>query len=389
LRHAIGQNLGAKTEEAPMARELLQTAAAIRSCGARAALVALAVGLSGGPLSAQASASDPSAGHPVAEHDGAVPQRSEAPLSEGAARLPAATETRHEILIEGQPLRFVATAGALALAASDGKLEAELAYIAYTLEEGDAAERPVTFVVNGGPGAASAYLQLGALGPWAVALGPDRIRPSDAPSLADNPDTWLAFTDLVFIDPVGAGFSRLASGDDRVRERYLSVEGDIEALAQAILRWTLENGRLGSPRYFVGESYGGFRGPLLAEELLTGHGLALSGLVLVSPVLDFGWWEQPSHAPLPRASLLPSLAASALEAGGAFSEAALADAEAYAGGPYVADLLRGVGDRAAVDRLVDRVTDLTGSTGRPSRRRTGGSTCRRSRAASPVPTRGC
>jgi len=276
------------------------------------------------------------------------------------AQLPPAQTTEHQISLDGEDLRFTATAGALPLRDAEGALEAEIAFTAYTVEGAEPAGRPVTFVVNGGPGAASAYLQLGALGPWAVGLDAGDIVPSDAPGLADNPDTWLGFTDLVFLDPVGAGFSRLADDTEGLRDRYLSIDGDIEALANAIRRWSVETGRIASPRYFVGESYGGFRGPLLAETLLTEHGLALSGLVLVSPVLDFGWWEQPAHSPLAAASLLPSLAAAAQEADGSFSAAELVEAEAYAAADYVTDLLRGVEDADALDRVVDRVTRLTG-----------------------------
>ena len=174
----------------------------------------------------------------------------------------------------------------------------------------------MSFVVNGGPGAASAYLDIGVLGPWILPMDDRTIVPSQPAVPVANPDTWLDFTDLVFIDPVGTGFSRLVEPDDARRGRFLSVDGDVEALADAIRRWLVENGRTASPKFFVGESYGGFRGPLVAEHLQTEEGIGLSGLVLVSPVLDFGWWRQPGYAPLPKVSLLPSLAAAAMEAGG-------------------------------------------------------------------------
>ena len=228
------------------------------------------------------------------------------------------------------------------------------------LDGPQAAARPVTFAVNGGPGAASAYLQIGALGPWLLPMAGERIAPSQDVALVPNAETWLDFTDLVFIDPVGTGFSRLVDPDDALRGRYLSVDGDTDAIADFILKWLTENGRTGSPKYFVGESYGGFRGPLVAEALATDRGVGLDGLVLVSPVLDFGWWQQPEYAPLPMASLLPSLAAARMEREGAFDPADLAEVEDYARGAFVTDLLAGEGDGAAVARLVDRVTALTG-----------------------------
>ncbi len=275
-------------------------------------------------------------------------------------RLPPASVTHHALALGDRTLAFTATAGAVTLTDPRGKPEADIAFTAYVRDGADTARRPVTFAINGGPGAASAYLQLGALGPWILPMAGERIAPSQPTALVANPDTWLDFTDLVFIDPVGTGFSRLVDPDDALRARYLSVDGDIDAVADFILKWLADNGRIASPKYFVGESYGGFRGPLVAEALATDRGVALSGLVLVSPVLDFGWWQQPDYSPLPMVSLLPSLAATRMARAGALDPAALAAAEAYASGPFVTDLLAGESDPAAVARLVDRVTALTG-----------------------------
>ncbi len=274
--------------------------------------------------------------------------------------MPAASTTRHEIDLGTRQLAFEATAGALTLENGNGEPEAEIAYVAYIVQSDDPVRRPVTFAVNGGPGAASAYLQLGVLGPWLLPLGEDAILPSQSVELIANPETWLDFTDLVFVDPVGTGFSRLVNESDRVRERYLSTEGDIDALSAFVRRWLTENGRLRSPKYFIGESYGGFRGPLLAEKLQTEAGIALNGMTLLSPVLDFGWRAGDAAAVLPTVSVLPSLAASAMEKAGTFTPEALGAVEDYATGAYVSDLLRGPQDAAAVDRLVARVAEITG-----------------------------
>lgn len=284
---------------------------------------------------------------------------------EGAAeapeqRLPEQRVTSHAIAIEGRELRFEARAGALTLTNEAGKPEADIAFVAYSLEGEESAERPVTFALNGGPGAASAYLHLGVLGPWMLPMEGERILPSQPVALVENPETWLAFTDLVFIDPVGTGFSRLVEPSERLRERYLSVEGDVDALARFIARWTLDQGRVASPKYFVGESYGGFRGPLLAEALQTRQGMALKGAVLLSPVLDFGWWAQPDHSPMPFLSRLPSLAAAEMERRGSFSQERLKAAEDYASGAFVADFLRGLKDEQALDRLVEGLAEVTG-----------------------------
>lgn len=281
-----------------------------------------------------------------------------------AAGLPAASVTRHSIETDAGPLHFEARAGALTLRTDRGEARADIAYVAYMrTDDGDSEPdpaRPVTFAVNGGPGAASAYLHIGVLGPWRLPMGTDTISPSQDIALVDNAETWLAFTDLVFVDPVGTGFSRLAENDRGSREEFLSVDGDIEALADFVADWLRARGRTASPVYFIGESYGGFRGPLLADRLQTETGIALSGMTLVSPVLDFGWREQPAHAPLPRVSLLPSLAAAAMEREGGIDMARLRAAEEYAEGEFLADLLRGPGDAAAMARIVENVSELTG-----------------------------
>ena len=296
-----------------------------------------------------------------------APDTAEADESQGPAvaatvesRLPAARTTHHQLNLGPRTLAFASTAGAITLRDPQSRPETDIAFVAYALEDSDPKLRPVTFVVNGGPGASSAYLHLGALGPWLMPVEPGRIVPSRPVQRIGNPDTWLDFTDLVFVDPVGTGFSRLVDPDDRLRARYLSIEGDAEALADVVLQWLTDNDRIDAPAYLVGESYGGFRGPLIAEKLQTDRGVGVSGLILISPVLDFGWWRQPEHAPLPAASLLPSLAATAMEVDGSIDPVRLRSAEDYADGKYITDFLLGLADEDAVSRMVDRVTELTG-----------------------------
>lgn len=268
--------------------------------------------------------------------------------------------TQHAVELPGRTLRFTATAGSLVLTDGAGAPQAEIGYVAYTLPGAEVGSRPVTFALNGGPGAASAYLHLGVLGPWRLPLDGATISPSAATALVPNAETWLDFTDLVFIDPVGTGFSQGIGSNEEVRGRYWSVEGDVNALSDAIARWLRAKDRLSSPKFYVGESYGGFRGPLIAEKLQTGQGMGFSGLVLLSPVLDFSWFNQPRHSPLMHVSRLPSLAAAALEAKGPVTREALRSVEAYASGEYATDLLQGQQDRAALERVGRRVAELTG-----------------------------
>lgn len=276
-----------------------------------------------------------------------------------AQRLPAASVSQHTIALPGRTLRLTATAGSLTLADPQGTPQAEVGFVAYTRDDSDPATRPVTFAVNGGPGASSAYLNLLAIGPWRLALDGPTISPSAPPALVPNAETWLDFTDLVFIDPPGTGYSRVLGGD-QVRERFYSVQGDIDGLAAVVMRWLKEKNRLQSPKFFVGESYGGFRGPLLAQKLQNDQGIGFSGLVLVSPVFDFGWLDQRSGAPWTEAALLPSLAAASLARRGSVTRDALQEVERYASGEYLMDLMRGLQDKEAVDRVSQRVADLTG-----------------------------
>ncbi|WP_414471545.1 S10 family peptidase [Microvirga sp. M2] len=276
-----------------------------------------------------------------------------------AQSLPPDSVTRHTLELPGRTLQFTATAGHLTLTDQQGAPQAEIAFVAYAKDGADAATRPVTFAINGGPGASSAYLHLLAIGPWLLPLDGPTISPSASPSLVPNAETWLDFTDLVFIDPPGTGYSRVVGGD-QVQERFYSVQGDIDGLAAFVMRWLKEKNRLTSPKFFVGESYGGFRGPLLAHKLQNDQGVGFSGLVLISPVLDFDWLEGGPGAPWTDASRLPSLAAAALSRKGPVSRQMLQEAEAYASGEYLTDLVRGLQDKAAVERISRRVAELSG-----------------------------
>ena len=141
-------------------------------------------------------------------------QAAEPPAAQARERLPAAVTTRHALALPEGTLEVEATAGAIVLEGAGGAPEAEIAYVAYTLPAADPATRPVTFAVNGGPGAASAYLNIGAIGPWRLPMDPGGPVPSQDVTLVPNAETWLPFTDLVFVDPVGTGFSRLIEPDD-------------------------------------------------------------------------------------------------------------------------------------------------------------------------------
>ena len=295
--------------------------------------------------------------------------RGEARAPEGR-RLPGDVTTEHALDLPGRTLRFTATAGSLPLTDPNGGVQAEIGYVAYRTP-GPPASRPVTFAVNGGPGSASAYLHLLAVGPWRLPLGGTSISPSASPALVPNAETWLDFTDLVFIDPVDTGYSRANGSNDETRERFFTTDGDVSSISAAIARWLRVNDRLASPKFYLGESYGGFRGPLIARKLQSELGVGLSGLVLLSPVLDFGLLSGPRHAPFDSVIRLPSFAASRIERSGPVTRDALAEVERYAAGDYLLDLTRGLQDGAATDRVSRRVAELTGLDADLVRRRAG------------------
>ncbi|HUZ91459.1 MAG TPA: peptidase S10, partial [Methylocella sp.] len=204
-----------------------------------------------------------------------------------------------------------------------------------------------------------AWLDLGSLGPWRLPFDHASLAPSTPPVTVDNADTWLDFTDLVFIDPPGTGYSRILAKGDDTRRYFYSVKGDIEALAVTIRKWLTANKRLASPKFIVGESYGGFRAPKLARRLQDEEGIGVEGLVLISPVLDFGWFEGANN-PLTFVTRLPSQTAAAKGLAGQDGRAALGEVEAYAAGPYLTDLLRGERDPQALSRMADKVAGFTG-----------------------------
>jgi carboxypeptidase C (cathepsin A) len=274
-------------------------------------------------------------------------------------RLPDDVTTRHFLELPNRTLRFAATAGSIQLSDAQGSAQAEIAFVAYRLEGTAAPARAVTFVLNGGPGAASAWLQLGALGPWRIAMSGDAALPSAAPALIPNAETWLDFTDLVFIDPAGTGYSRFVDPKDEVRRQLWSVDGDIASLAVVMRRWLDENGRALSPKFLVGESYGGFRAPRLARTLQSEQGVGFRGLVLISPALDFSNRSRVLD-PLSWAIRLPTMVAAAHGVRGDVDRAILEEAERYAVGDYLVDLLRGEQDAAAVARITSRIIALTG-----------------------------
>jgi carboxypeptidase C (cathepsin A) len=319
-----------------------------------AAAALLALLLAGPPLPSLAQEASP------AQSEAAPRRQSEASRSsEDRALLPAAVSRKASIVLGGRTLDYTVEAGSTVLRDGDGKRKAEVFSVGYALDGADAKERPITFAINGGPGAGSAFLHLGVIGPKRLPLEGDDLRPSAPPVLVDNPDTWLDFTDLVFLDPVGTGWSRAAPGVDAAKE-FWTVGSDIASIAETIRLYLDAHGRRTSPVYILGESYGGFRGPKIADALQREKGVGVAGLVLLSPVLDFGARGDGQSSPIPWMTRLPSIVAARLEQKGPVTRDMLAEAERYAATDYLVDLVRGPKDAAAIERMADRLSALTG-----------------------------
>lgn len=183
---------------------------------------------------------------------------------------------------------FTATAAMLAIGEDPERPDAEIFHVAYTLNGADPATRPVTFLINGGPGGASIFLHIAAIGPLTIATAGDGTFPPVPARLEKNPDSWIDFTDLVFIDPVGTGYSRMLPGPDGQAgdpKKYYAVDSDIHSIAWFIRQWLTVNDRWGSPKALVGESYGGQRVSGLSRVLAENYGINLNRAVLISPAL--------------------------------------------------------------------------------------------------------
>ncbi len=217
--------------------------------------------------------------------------------------------THHEITVGGRTLKYTATAGLMPIRDRDGTTEAHIFSIAYTLDDaGDRSKRPLMFSFNGGPGSSSVWLHLGALGPKRVPLPDDATFPAPPYRLVANEATWLDFTDLVFIDPVGTGYSRAAKPE--LTKKFHGLRGDIDSVAEFIRLYLSRHERWESPLYLVGESYGTTRASGLSDTLVE-RGIALNGIALVSSVLNFQTIRFGQGNDLPYLLYLPSYAATA------------------------------------------------------------------------------
>jgi carboxypeptidase C (cathepsin A) len=234
----------------------------------------------------------------------------EAPKPPAEKPEPKSHATKHTVRIDGQPVAYTATVGWTVLEDDKGQPRARFGYTAYTRDGvADPAKRPILFAFNGGPGSSSIWLHMGILGPRRVVVNDGGYAPPPPSELVDNEYSVLDLTDLVMIDPVGTGFSKPLG--DAKGEDFWGVDPDIESVGDFVRRYVTENGRWASPKYLLGESYGGIRSAGLVWHLQSRHGMNFNGLALVSPFLDMGTGIDGAEIDLPHVLYLPTLAATA------------------------------------------------------------------------------
>jgi len=211
--------------------------------------------------------------------------------------------THHQATVNGTTLKYTATAGRLPIKRGDGKIEAEMFFVAYTLDGADPAKRPLTFAFNGGPGSASIWLHMGALGPRRVVLKPDGSLPAAPYHIEDNANTLLDKSDLVFVDAIGTGYSRAETTE--LSKKFWSVKGDVQAFSEFIRMYISRYERWNSPLFLFGESYGTTRSAGIAGELAE-EGISFNSITLLSIAIDFQTLEDSKTNDEPYILLIPS-----------------------------------------------------------------------------------
>ena len=274
------------------------------------------------------------------------------------AELPPDSVTHHDLTGPWGHVGYTATAGTLTLRDDEGAPSAKVFYVAYVADGQQAQKRPVSFFFNGGPGAGSAFLHLGAAGP--VVLNFPTANPTDGANaqIGPNPDSWLRFTDMVFIDAIGTGYS-LPEKPAKAAAAFYGVKQDGSAFANAIRLWLEANRRQRSPKYLVGESYGGIRSIKTAYALQTEQNIPLAGIVMVSPAIEMSLIGNADN-PLSDAILLPSLIASQQEHDHALTPQSADDAYRYAFGPYLSTIAGPPLGADTAHQFYAKVASLTG-----------------------------
>jgi carboxypeptidase C (cathepsin A) len=278
------------------------------------------------------------------------------------------SQTPHTLRLDGRDIKYTATAGTLPILSEDGKVAARMFYVAYTKDGEDAKTRPVSFLYNGGPGSATVWLHMGSFAPRHVQMADDGFQPAPPYKLVDNENTLLDVTDLVFIDAISTGYSRVVSGVSAAQ--FHGQTGDIRAFGQFISEYLKVYNRWPSPKFLIGESYGTIRSAGLSQELQTRHGIELNGIVLVSSLLTYQTISTSPQNDVGYVSYFPTYTTTAwyhkrlpADLQSKSLKQVADEARAFATGEYATTLLKGnsLGDaeRKAVAQKIARLTGLS------------------------------
>jgi carboxypeptidase C (cathepsin A) len=275
------------------------------------------------------------------------------------------SQTSHAIRLNGREIKYTATTGTLPIRLDNGQVSARMFFVAYTKDGEEARSRPVSFLYNGGPGAATIWLHMGSFAPKRVQMAAEGFQPAPPYKLVDNENSLIDTTDLVFVDAIDTGFSRVVSGVNNTQ--FHGVRGDLGAFGEFINNYLKTYSRFPSPKYLIGESYGTIRSAGLAQELQNRHGIELNGIVLVSSLLTYQTIAPSSQNDVAYASFLETYTATAwyhkklpADLSGDLKKA-VDESRAFAFGEYLTALAKG--NRAtAVERktTAQKLARLTG-----------------------------
>jgi len=298
--------------------------------------------------------------------DKSADKAGEKPKEDKKAPEDKSVQTKHSVKIGGQEVKYTATAGTMVLKLEDGTPKASVFFVAYTKDDvADATKRPITFAFNGGPGAGSLWLHVGALGPRRVEMGDVGNLLPPPYRVVDNEASIIDVTDIVFIDPVTTGFSRPVPGE--ADKQFHGVQEDVQSVGDFIRLWATRNRRWGSPKFLAGESYGTTRAAGLSGYLQQRYGMYLNGIILISSILNFQTAEFDTGNDLPYILYLPTYTAIAwyhkklptdLQAD---LQKAIAESKAFAVGAYADALMAGDALPAAKrTEIAQKLSRLTG-----------------------------
>jgi carboxypeptidase C (cathepsin A) len=276
------------------------------------------------------------------------------------------SQTSHTVRLDGREIKYTATAGTLPIRLDDGKVAARMFFVAYTKDGENAKTRPLAFLYNGGPGAATIWLHMGSFAPRHVQMADEGFQPAPPYRLVDNEQSLIDATDLVFVDAIDTGFSRVVGDTDN--KQFHGVRGDLRSFGEFINEYLKTYSRFASPKYLIGESYGTIRSAGLAQELQTRHGIELNGIVLVSSLLTYLTLTPSDQNDIAYAAHIETYAATAwyhkkLPPDLGDLKKAIDAARDFAFGEYLTALARGnrltTAERTAIAQKLARLTGLS------------------------------